>query len=548
MTKLKEVNYLPFVIYGALLITLIITPWVNVDSMIIPKQIILFLLASFLIPPLIKSINKDQFRLFQQVFLLVALVSFQFIIVLILSNSPWEQQIFGRTGRGLGLITYLSLLILYLYVLLNSQKKHLDMILSSLVVSCAVSSVYSTIQFFGKDIFAWTTKTNGIIGTLGNPNFQSSLAAMALIPTLVFFWKRKFGYLFSIVTTSFLLFIIFITRSTQGYITALVAIFVFLIIFLWSRKMHIPVIVLSLFWLSSSIIALLGMLNKGILSYYLYKPSVRSRGDFWRSAFESANDSPIFGHGIDSFADNYLLYRDERAATGIGEFTDNAHNFYLEFATNGGYPLAIYMLLLSLITLSSFIRYLRALDYFDYKMSALFTAWVVFQLQSFISPANISMLVWNTIISSFLVSIHKTSISAEKNSQKTPKLKSTTNLTSSLLMTTLACLVIYPLFNTDRLQLKSSQTRDALLAVEVSKMYPESTLRYSRLGSAMLESNLPVQALEIGRAAIDFNPNAVSGWALILANQSAPIDERKKAAKKIIDLDPYNKIVKDFNF
>jgi hypothetical protein len=75
-------------------------------------------------------------------------------------------------------------------------------------------------------------------------------------------------------------------------------------------------------------------------------------------------------------------------------------------------------------------------------------------------------------------------------------------------------------------------------------MYPESTLRYSRIGIELLKSNLPIQALEIGRAAVAFNPNALSAWALILANPSAPIEERKLAKEKILELDPYNEEIR----
>jgi hypothetical protein len=56
----------------------------------------------------------------------------------------------------------------------------------------------------------------------------------------------------------------------------------------------------------------------------------------------------------------------------------------------------------------------------------------------------------------------------------------------------------------------------------------------------LLKSNLPKQALEMGRSAVRFNPNAVSGWALIFVNPEAPLSERLKAKKEILRLDPLN--------
>jgi len=45
---------------------------------------------------------------------------------------------------------------------------------------------------------------------------------------------------------------------------------------------------------------------------------------------------------------------------------------------------------------------------------------------------------------------------------------------------------------------------------------------------------------------VSFNPNAISGWILILANVEAPLPERKKAKLEILRLDPFNKIVAEF--
>ena len=104
--------------------------------------------------------------------------------------------------------------------------------------------------------------------------------------------------------------------------------------------------------------------------------------------------------------------------------------------------------------------------------------------------------------------------------------------------------ITYPLFNSDRLALKSIRTGDGNLAIIAAKSYPESVIRYSRIGITLLNSGLYPQALDVARSAVSFNPNAVSAWILILVNESAPITERQKAKDEILRLDPFNKEVR----
>ena len=47
----------------------------------------------------------------------------------------------------------------------------------------------------------------------------------------------------------------------------------------------------------------------------------------------------------------------------------------------------------------------------------------------------------------------------------------------------------------------------------------------------------------MGRSAVDFNPNSISAWGLILANPSATIEERRRAVEEILRIDPFNKDV-----
>ena len=107
-------------------------------------------------------------------------------------------------------------------------------------------------------------------------------------------------------------------------------------------------------------------------------------------------------------------------------------------------------------------------------------------------------------------------------------------------------LIYYPYFNVDKMQQDSAETGNANLAITSALSYPESTIRYSRIGQLLIAANLAPQALDVGRAAAKFNPNAPSAWGLILVNKLATVDERKNALTQLQRLDPTNQEIKNF--
>jgi len=523
------------VVYVAVIISLVFTP-TNFDALIIPKVLLLFALALYILPDLITHIKK----LFPDpklvlLFIISSAIIFQMIIVMLLSEAPFEQEFFGRTGRGLGFSTFFSIVILILCMAIFSKLNDSNFIIFWLSFSGLMSSLYALTQRFGFDIFNWESRTNGIIGTLGNPNFQSSFTAMTLIPILVYSFSQSIKYV--AIPVNFVIFIstLYFTQSTQGYIVLSAAVLIFLLLFTWygKRLFFFPL-------LSSGVlvgaIAIAGMLNKGPLAYYLYKPSIQSRGDFWRSAFNAANANPVFGTGIDSFGDSFLIYRDRQKI----EMTDNAHNYFLEFAATGGYTLAILHLLIIFLTLFSFISLQKKLGKFDAKLSSIFCAWIVFQMQSLISPGTITLIVWGAILSGFLIGSNVRHVIGQDNIKKTASKPKFITQTASVCLLIMGLLIMFPLYKTDRDLKKGLALKNGDMVISALTAYPESSVKYNVFTQEFLKSNLLPQAVDLGRKAIKFNPNSVSAWALIFVNPQAPLEERIRAREEILRLDPLN--------
>ena len=523
------------VVYVAVIISLVFTS-TNFDALIIPKVALLFVLALYILPELIAK-NKNFFSDPKLLLLLIisSAIIFQMIIVMLLSEAPFEQEFFGRTGRGLGFSTFFSVVILILCMAIFSKINDSNFIIFWLSFSGLISSLYALTQRFGFDIFNWESRTNGIIGTLGNPNFQSSFTAMTLIPILVYSFSQSTKYV--TIPVNFLIFIstLYFTQSTQGYVVLSAAVLIFLLLLTWYVKR------LFFFFLISSgvlvgITSIAGMLNKGPLAYYLYKPSVQSRGDFWRSAFNTANSNPFFGTGIDSFGDSFLIYRDRQEV----EMSDNAHNYFLEFAATGGYILAILHLLIIFLTLYSFISLQKKLGKFDAKLSSIFCAWIVFQMQSLISPGTITLIVWGAILSGYLIGSNVRYVIDQDNIKEKENKPKFITQTASVCLFVVGLLIMFPLYKTDSDLKKGLALKNGDMVIAALTSYPESSVRYNVFTQEFLKSNLLPQAVDLGRKAISFNPNAVSAWALIFINPQAPLEERIRARDEILRLDPLN--------
>ena len=529
-----------FIIFSVGAVTLAATPNFNKDALIIPKVIILLCSALLILPYLLISI-KAKSR--QRPIYIFVLLSFLFIIQLVFtlafSDAPIEQQIFGRTGRGLGFITIFSLIIISLSCAIFVKQSDQKVLIAGLAFSGALSVTYAIFQSFGLDFFPWDSKTNGVIGTLGNPNFVSSFAAMSLLPSLISVVGKNRQVLYQSFLFVLFIFAIYRAQSTQGYITLLITFSVFILLFIWYRSKSFFYVLFCIF-LISIFLVILGFSNNGPLSKIIYKVSVQSRGEFWQSAFNTANANPIFGVGLDSFGDYSLLFREQ---TVIGEYTDSAHNYILDIMVIGGYPLALIYILIILITFLSFFKLQKNLGVFNPIIAALFSIFIVFQAQSLISPISIPIIIWGMVISGSIIGLASSKESIDYSVSKKTKTKlSLLSLTSLFI----SLVIIFPYFNSDRLQLLAMNKGDGDLAIKVAKMYPESVVRYSTLTRALLDSGLSAPALDLARSAVEFNPNSPALWALLLINPAAPITERREAKAKLLILDPLNEEVKNY--
>jgi hypothetical protein len=203
---------------------------------------------------------------------------------------------------------------------------------------------------------------------------------------------------------------------------------------------------------------------------------------------------------------------------------------------------------LIVLVLRSILTIQRSYKTFDSKIAALFCAWLVIQLQSLVNTQSITFITMNAVISGVIVGI------AGSLSQVVPiktdsviKSKDKTLLTfSSISLIILGLIVTFPYFNNDRLLVKASNTGNGDLLIKAATSYPQSVTKYSQSSQALLVSGLPAPSLFLAQKGVEFNSRAVSLWSLILINKNAAKVDRQNAKNKILELDPFNKEVKNF--
>ena len=535
------------IVLAAVVVSLVFTP-VNFDALIIPKVIIMFCSALYLLPKIYGFFLSTKLNSKINLTLLIIMVGalVHLLTIIFISNAPFEQQLWGRTGRGFGLITYFSFLVFLFVSIITYHRKNLSLIINGIAFSSLISGFYSILQRHSLDIFAWDSKTNGIIGTIGNPNFQASFAAAGFIGIITVASRYKLKLLYYALGALYSGYLIYICQATQGYIGILAAGLTFIAIWAWFKS-RLLLGVLLVVGLAGTLFAILGMLNRGPLAYYLYKISVQSRGDFFRSAFTTANDHPIFGVGLDSFGDYYLRNRDYVAANhSFAELTDNAHNYFLEFAATGGYPFALLYFGLILLSFILLINLVKNSQYFDKNLAAIFSIWIVFQIQSLVSPGSITIMLWNFIACGAVIGCHLTE-KYKLNSENKSTIASTFTIGRVLLLI-IGLSISFPYFNTDRLIRIGLDQRNGNILIEQVNSYPRFVNKYRLVGTALLDSSLSEQSLLVARNAVKFNPEDISGWALIFFNPVTDRAERDAAKLQVQRLDPWNKEVLSFKY
>ena len=572
MNSVSKIQRLPILFASAVTIVVIPSP---MDPINIPKMVLLVLGAGMTVG----IFWKDFRNLWQQdsrpLLLICSWFAFALVLATIFSPQPLFNSVVGAWGRNNGSLTYISLLVFLLAIALQKSSTpalHAIKALSILGFGCAG---YGILQTIGLDPISWENPGNKIILTLGNSNFAGAFMALTAIATLVHIVKfSKTNLARTLFSISYLtqMYLILKSDALQGLIISLLGSGLFLGFLLsFSKLKHAKSLGIA-WWFSfivTSFIGLISVFGIGPLASTIspYLGSLRDRYYHWLAAINMMKDNFIFGIGIDSFGDYYRLNRVQAAIDARGTAmtgTNNAHNTFFQIGATGGI-----VLLSAYLALTFYIAYraVRALKLHDDKVlvGALFSIWIAFQVQSFVSIDQIGLVVWGWIISGCIVSISfhvPPAGSSHKKLEKNRLVQESSGVQLSrvnllvMIIGLVPGIMLIPMMANEAslrgglIDLVSSRTQDevtlrsqALVAIAQEARHPEPRLQAVKYLLGLKQSDAALTLALLNNR--DF-PNSYESWDTtaqiyeILGDKERAIYPRQRS----IELDPLNLEIK----
>jgi O-antigen ligase len=543
--------------WTALAATLLVMPWVAYDPINVPKLAVIAVGGFMALGMLLANTGALREKQFRPVLILCVLFVVDLIVVLILPGGNFYTEFFGTFGRATGFVAYFALAALMLAAVISSNAFTLTRFSRILIIAGGISIAYGIVQALDLDPLSWVNQYSPVIGFLGNPNFQSSFVGFCGIIAFAQLIQKnckllvRGGYFLYLITV---VYVIKETDSQQGFLVLLGGVAMVVLIWIKTSPVKFLTIPSLIVGFIGVVLVTLGSLNSGPLASILYKLSVTYRGDYWRAGWKMTVEHPFFGVGLDSYGDWYLRARTVEATLRRGpDLTSNAaHNVFLDFSSNGGFPLMLIYLALMVLVVVSAIKVLQRSESFDPVFSGLFALWIAFQAQSIISLNQLGLAVWGWIISGLIIGyeiitrlqtqvikepVHRNARSVKTAESQSIASKSVIGIFAGLLV---GLVIGIPALNTSA-KFKSALESGSVERLQaVTSLKPISCQQNSQIGAILINNKFESNSLVVLLATTKVLPTCFEAWGLITQNPSATAEQVATAKLQMKRLDPHN--------
>ncbi len=481
------------------------------------------------------------------------------LFAVVMSEGPLTQNLYGSYGRNNGFLAYLSLVAIMLLATSLRSVQAYRLIVYSLLFSGLVNVLYCLWVLVFGDFMAWNNTYNNLLGTFGNPNFIGSFLSIFAAAAVAFSISPKFSWMFRAaffglaITASGLM---IHANVMQGKVVLVLGCSLVLGSVLRGQKWNQWIT--SVYFTAVAVLgvfAVLGILQKGPLTQYIYQYTVSLRGQYWKAGFETGLQNFFTGVGFDSFGDWYRRTRSPQAliTPGVDVTTNSAHNVPIDMFAFGGVFLASTYLILVAYTAYRIVRFFVSMKSYDPIFVTIAVAWIGYQAQSVISINQLGLAVWGWLLSGSIVGYTglASGTEDEANSRKIQKNVKKPAGVDELLSPGVtvgigaligAILTVPPLtadMNFRAAQVTGNAQR-VQQALEPTYMHPQNTNTFLNSIISFEQAGLNQQALEIATKALQFNPDSFETWRALYFLTASTNIEKDAAVNNMKRLDPLN--------
>ena len=539
------------ILFAGPLTTLAISPWFNFDPINPIKVLVLTCLVSLALGLLVPYLPKVAKRVGKPTNLILALFLVSMISAFSLSEADKFQQFWGVFGRGTGLLSYMSLVLLFFLSNFMASTEFNKRIVFSLLATTTIMVAYCIIQILKLDPVGWSAYFP--FGTLGNVNFLSGFMGIALVSVFVLASSpsQPSKLRIALIGLFFLgLFCLYKSDSTQGIVALIVGVATFLLIKSWLINRSVFLVALSLY-VSGFIALVAGLFDKGPFREFIYQFTVLFRADYMHAGIEMMIRNPLSGVGIDAYDD---WYRTERGAisalrTSFNRTANSAHNISLDLGSGGGFPLLIaYLALIALVVSAILIGVKRGLGRDSFFM-AISMSWAAYQVQAAVSINQIGVGVWGWLLGGLIVGSARSQDYSDKSMPlkkvrlatggKAPNTPPPLAVISSVIVLSVGFLAAYPPLKTDADYLTATKKGSAELVLDVAGRRTTNAFLLSRAVEAAFSAGLTDSAKQILDTLSERFPRNLYSHLVRYENFTNSDSERLLILSKIKAIDPY---------
>jgi len=283
-------------------------------------------------------------------------------------------------------------LAVFFFFSCSLKKENIESLISVILSSCALVSIYGILQFSGIDFLEWQGRFYPRIwSTMGNPNFLA--AYLGLVFPLSAFRYLRSGKIIYFLTTLLVLLCILLTASRGGILAASAGLIMFYLIMIKEnrykkRLKQIGFAVTALFVIT--VLIKPQAFNRFTGTFTVKESNTASRISQWRTGLKMFLEKPAAGFGLNSYYTSFRKYMSAEFIKNSSELSNPGypHNYIIKILTDGGILFAG-LIAAWWIFAGTYLFKNRCKS--QYMVGALFVSFAVFFIQSLFSFSTIAV-------------------------------------------------------------------------------------------------------------------------------------------------------------